>query len=158
MHNTERVDKLASLLDAMHKLTGLDYTGRTFNSRFTIQKTVYLLKTLGNPTAMQYDFSTYIRGPYSKDLADDYYAVAKLRPEPKVRANVPAGDVEIIRSAFARGELFVEALATMHSVRRSNPGITREEVINHVRAIKPHLSGKTLDEAWGFLYETGLAK
>ncbi len=46
-----------------------------FNNRLKIQKYVYLVKYYG--LDMNYDYNTYLHGPYSQQLAWDYYSLAK---------------------------------------------------------------------------------
>ena len=46
----------------------------SFEDRLRLQKYVYIMERLG--LDLGYSFSGYLRGPYSPDLADDYYSKA----------------------------------------------------------------------------------
>ena len=56
------------VIDRKH-IQDTDDTG--FYTRFRIQKCVYLAQCLGLGT--NYKHTQYVHGPYSRDLADDYY-------------------------------------------------------------------------------------
>lgn len=47
---------------------------RGFHTRFLIQKGIYIAQCLG--LNMCYEYGRYLNGPYSTELADDYYAFA----------------------------------------------------------------------------------
>ncbi len=49
-------------------------TEEGFENRFKLQKYVFLAKYFG--LDMGYNYSMYLYGPYSPDLAEDYYALA----------------------------------------------------------------------------------
>jgi len=59
---------LKLVLDAL----GVPATMTSFDERLALQKTIYLAQQVGVP--LGYQFSWYLRGPYSKDLTSDAYA------------------------------------------------------------------------------------
>jgi hypothetical protein len=140
---------LKKLMMEIENETHLNFTGDDFNSRLRIQKTVYLLKVLGVKPYSEYDFGYYVRGPYSPDLARDYYSDSEDRlhdPCP----TVPRREMDIVIQAANKGNNFLEAVATLHIAWATNPGISGAETISMVRELKPAISGK-LSEAWQFL-------
>ncbi|MEM3192809.1 MAG: hypothetical protein QW292_12165 [Candidatus Parvarchaeota archaeon] len=72
--------KLAELLkvlgysskDIRDGLGGTEYSNN-FDNRLKIQKIVYILES--KTKVFDYDFSLYLRGPYSPGLAKDYYNI-----------------------------------------------------------------------------------
>ncbi|MEM3845039.1 MAG: hypothetical protein QXU98_05000 [Candidatus Parvarchaeota archaeon] len=61
-----------SLKDVRDGLEGTVYSNK-FDNRLKIQKIVFLLES--KTKAFDYDFSLYLRGPYSPGLAKDYYNI-----------------------------------------------------------------------------------
>jgi uncharacterized protein YwgA len=140
---------LAGLLEELSKATSKQFTANSFESRLRIQKTIYLLKALGVPEAMEYSYGNYVRGPYSPDLAKDYYSLMQLRVTSR-RVSIPAGKMEFIKRCVARGNEFLEAVSTLRSISRANPSSTENEIMNHARNLKPHLDPH-FSEAWRLL-------
>jgi uncharacterized protein YwgA len=62
-------NRLARLNFLYQRIFGNDIDMGSFDSRIKLQKLVYILKSEG--INLGYDFTWYIRGPYSSDLADD---------------------------------------------------------------------------------------
>ena len=60
------------------------------NNRLKIQKYVYLVKYYG--LDMHYDYNMYLHGPYSQQLAWDYYSLAKNRQKYDNEMNVTIRD------------------------------------------------------------------
>jgi uncharacterized protein YwgA len=54
----------------------------SFNERLKMQKATFLLKHLGVAPFTSYNFSLYLRGPYSPTLAKEYYALDHVRANP----------------------------------------------------------------------------
>ena len=52
---------------------GIDPSIHTLDERVTFQKAIYLAQAMRVP--LRYRYSWYIRGPYSRDLTRDYYAL-----------------------------------------------------------------------------------
>jgi hypothetical protein len=71
-------DALGGLLKRIGSFEPLQFQS-DFNARLILQKTVYLLEQFG--LNIGYDFSWYLRGPYSPSLARDAYTVAKSYSE-----------------------------------------------------------------------------
>ena len=74
------LDNLAGFVKTLENRGLLDFnilgeSEEHFNNRLKIQKYVYLVKYYG--LDMSYDYNTYLHGPYSQQLAWDYYSLAK---------------------------------------------------------------------------------
>jgi uncharacterized protein YwgA len=137
-------DALATTLCALSRATGRSLDGESFESRLRIQKAVYLFKALGAPAAAGYRFSDYFHGPYSPELAREYYALMR---EGKL-AGASGGMVEAVDSnevqaavveAVNRGNPFMEAVATLHSIASNNPGASLSAIRGQFASLKPHL-------------------
>ena len=140
---------LAGILAELSKTTSKRFDAGSFQSRLRIQKSIYLLSVLGVPEVKGYAFSHYVRGPYSPSLAKDYYALETTPVSPK-KVMLSSRQLRIIKECVEKGDAFLEAVSTLHSIAMSNKNHSEEEIINHVRDLKPHLNF-CLKEAWQFL-------
>ena len=139
---------LAGIMNTVSSETGITLNAKDFRGRLRIQKTVYLLKAMGFEAVSDYDFNSYIRGPYSRDLAKHYY---HLEENPKdIRFDLPSSYKKILYEALERGDDFIEAVATLDIIRRINPTSSVEEIKEFVSNRKPYLKD-IIPEAWGFL-------
>jgi len=145
---------LASILTELSKATSKCFDARSFKSRLRIQKSIYLLRALGVPEVKDYAFIDFVRGPYSSSLAEDYYALKTTSVSPK-KVELSESQLKIMKECIKKGDAFLEAVSTLHSVAISNKNHSEEEIINHVRNLMPH---PNLDEAWQFLQTHGLVK
>ena len=149
---------LAAVLIELEATTGQRFNAETFDNRLRIQKSVYLLGALGHPIGEAYPFNDYFHGPYSPPLAQDYYelqAAGAFRPGAYSRTGaVPAPMLRAVGEAVCKGNDFLEALATLHSLASSNPGKSPNDLFSHASLLKPQLRGR-FEEAWTFLTENG---
>lgn len=70
----ERLKTLGGFVEALRKTIGFNFNVNRFDHRLRLQKLVYLAKVLGVPR-LDYNFNLYLRGPYSPQLAEDYYSL-----------------------------------------------------------------------------------
>ncbi len=73
---TERLKTLAGFVEALRRSIGFNFNVNKFNHRLRLQKLVYIAKVLGVPK-LEYSFNLYLHGPYSPELADDYYNLSE---------------------------------------------------------------------------------
>ncbi|ADB57086.1 hypothetical protein [Archaeoglobus profundus] len=73
MNESLRLKELARLIRALENAGVYKFSIETFEDRLKLQKIVYIAKHFG--IDLGYEFNEYIRGPYSPDLADDYYSL-----------------------------------------------------------------------------------
>ncbi len=144
--NTE----LDGILHRLGITSGEKFEPDVFSRRLRIQKAVYLLKAVGYTSASKYVYGSYLRGPYSPDLAREYYAIqpggiAKARP-----ADIPREYLDPVNYAIRRGNEFLEAAATLHLYASLNPRASRADLFSQVSWVKPDLK-RYLEEAWEFL-------
>lgn len=148
--------ELGAALEVLARSTGEAFDAKTFESRLRIQKTVYLLAALGYRPVRSYSYNRYFHGPYSPDLAKDYYALVEKRAKPADRAEaLPPSAVTSIVKAVRLGNPFLEAASTLHFVARQNRA-GRGDSLQIVQGLKPHLRKDTLEDAWQWLRDAQL--
>ena len=85
-----RLVNLQVVLNELGVSTNID----TLDERVTFQKAIYLAQAVGVP--LRYRYSWYIKGPYSKDLTRDYYALHEFPQNDAGPATQP-----VIKEPFA---------------------------------------------------------
>ncbi|MEM4497354.1 MAG: hypothetical protein QW692_00825 [Nitrososphaerota archaeon] len=115
-----------------------------FDKRFLLQKYVFLARYFG--LDLGYDYSLYIYGPYSRELADDYYELAGQRVLPE--ADLPSGFdaegfIELVRGRDAR---WLEVAASILAVSERYPDLPEEEAYSILRMSKPWLTREYFKE------------
>jgi len=109
-----------------------------------VQKAVYLLQALGFPTG--YDFSMYIRGPYSPELADDYIELAR---EGLVHEYAKYADVDeerwgpVVDKLAAEDALVLEVAATLYDLL--DAGWPLEKAKRRVTELKPYATERLVE-------------
>jgi uncharacterized protein YwgA len=68
--------ELARLIKTLENAGIYEFKIDTFEDRLRLQKIIYIAKHFG--IDLGYSFNEYLRGPYSPELADDYYELEKL--------------------------------------------------------------------------------
>ncbi len=147
--------ELARTLELLSRLAKASLSPDSFSQRLRIQKSVYLMKALGDQACMGYSYSLYFHGPYSPDLAKDYYE----RPH----APTPAGmdilksespdrrhTLEVVSSAIQKGNGFLEAVTTIHSIASRNQSASENEIKSMFADMKPDLAD-LFGEAFAYL-------
>ncbi len=146
---------LDAILRRLKGASGQEFWPNDFPTRLRIQKSIYLLKVLGYQPFSNYSFGQYIRGPYSKELADKYYTLARELPNPAETADIPDDILRPVVSAVHEGNDFLEAVATIHLYLQHNQGSTKTDALKNIGWMKPPLR-HLLEGAWAFLERLGL--
>jgi len=128
----------------------------TFSGRFRIQKGVFLLQVLGYPAVRKYPYSIYLKGPYCRDLADDYYSSRPISDFSPAR-DIPASYNAIFEELYSKNDEFIETVITLCSMSRANRGITKKELFDHFKWVKPNRIDN-IGEGWEFLKKHGLVR
>jgi len=121
-----------------------------FEDRLLMQKGCFILNTMG--VEPKYNFGLYIRGPYSSDLADDYYEL-HIDSSTPCETDVPSEHIDSLTEIMIKGTPFVEAYATILLARKYNPNMKPGELVDFVVDMKPHLK-KKIEEASEYLNPT----
>lgn len=131
MHDDPR-----GLIFAVSKALGRKLNKGRFNDRLMMQKGCYILNSWGY--GPMYNFSLYIRGPYSPELADDYYEMK----DPGNYTAVPESRIVELAGIMGKGVRYTEAYATVLLVKDSNPNRSNETIFKQSLSIKPHLESE----------------
>jgi uncharacterized protein YwgA len=82
-----------------------------FDKRLRIQKIVYLIEELTKD--FNYNFSLYLRGPYSPDLAKEYYSLINEDIKPLKENYLKKETINIAKNLDARENLWLEIASTI---------------------------------------------
>jgi uncharacterized protein YwgA len=106
----------------------------SFDERLKVQKAVFLLKYLKVEPFSSYGFGLYLHGPYSADLAKDYYDLGKVKPE-----TVPVGSAHItlLRWFVSKDDRWLEVASSILSLRERYGAATDDEIYSTLRLSKP---------------------
>lgn len=87
---------LARFINALREEIGFNFNINKFESRLKLQKLVFLARRFGLP--LNYEFNYYIRGPYSRILAEDYYNLPSIDDS----LILPNNFIELVKKKNAR--------------------------------------------------------
>lgn len=156
------MEKDLSKIKAAFELLNERWDMGSFEGRFVIQKVTYLLKILGMD--INYRFSLYIKGPYSTQLASDYY-------DPKIiveNAMLTDKEKEIVNKLFteisnvlvSRDLELLEALVTASYIIKEQGVLSNDELFERIKKLKPYLSDTKvivgINSAKELLFESNL--
>jgi uncharacterized protein YwgA len=129
----------------------------SFNNRFRIQKLVFIAKYFG--LVSEYNYRIYLHGPYSSQLADDYFNLAK-------HINSNNMNKEINDNRFDKEDFFdfvqnrddewLEACSTMLSL--ADVYSTKEVLLSKVCEIKAHIHEDKINQVFSELNSKGIIK
>lgn len=132
----------SSLIVAVSKACGHFPDVDMFSDCLTMQKGCYILNSWGYEPV--YEYGMYIRGPYSKELADDCYEMhGKISGD----TDVSESDLSRLKELYAKGLPYVEAYVTVLLLKNSNPNVASNKILDRVLELKPHLE-KEVREAY----------
>lgn len=129
-----------NLIIAVSKAVKHKLDANKFDDRLAIQKGCYILNNWGY--GPKYRYSLYIRGPYSSELADDYY---KISLNDSDSTDVPPEAIERLSEIFRKGIPYVEAYATVMLIMVNNPGIPSRDICQMAIDVKPHLENEIME-------------
>lgn len=140
---TGRFDKVIAALDYL----GLDPNIADYNWRFIVQKATFLAQSLGLST--DYVFTPYVKGPYARTLADDYYAQSDRLSAHRTSYQLMPTEVEsldkINEYCDLGGSMAVLESTSTYVYIINQEGLSDDDAI-YVRskALKPYLSDSDL--------------
>ena len=137
-------DGARNLIAAVAKAMGRTKLNvNSFKDRLLMQKGCFVLNRMG--VDPKYRFDLYIRGPYSSELAGDYYDLLNGTGM-TYETDVDPGHIRELSVLIDKGTPFLEAYATLGLVLSYNPGLDTDRLIEFVTDMKPHLK-KEIREA-----------
>ena len=131
----------------------------SFHKRIQFQKTVYLLQTFG--IYLGYQFSWYLRGPYSPGLGKDGFDLAALGDLPKeFHFDSPDHETTFLDFLDFLGDNrnrpeWLELVSSIHFLKRLQPNLTKDQVISRMQAKIPGVAKSKCDTAWNLLEKRG---
>lgn len=124
-----------------------------FNDRLRMQKAVYLLKHLGVEPFKSYSFSMYLRGPYSSQLAKDYYALSGVAP---VSPPVEPDKLGTLTWFLGHNSNWLEVASSILSIKEKYGNLPKGETYDTLRMSKPWVSARLFEEIVSELEHKGL--
>ncbi|MCL2476054.1 hypothetical protein [Candidatus Bathycorpusculum sp.] len=137
-----KIDKVIAVLKHLEVSPKIkdkqDYCGRFFT-----QKTVFLAQILG--IDLNYVFSLYIAGPYSRDLAIDYYANADKIEAMNSNYTLTANETAILDRIKNCSKLYdsmalMEATTASVYIKHCKPEISEDDLFATLKELKPNLT------------------
>jgi len=133
---SDPIGERAAALRGLYAALGREWRAKAFGDRLRIQKEVYLMGFHPDlAPLLPFEFDMYIRGPYSTDLADAYYA--KARP---ARVEVTASAAAYAGEVLGMDPWTLEVAATLVEICAYNarfPEFTAEEGLEILLERKP---------------------
>jgi uncharacterized protein YwgA len=137
---------LLEFIDSLQKrgLVDLNILGDSeehFNNRLKLQKYVFLAKYYG--VDMHYNYNMYRHGPYSPELAEDYYVLAKhsqLYDAKSKSLYIPDDFFNLISNKNVE---WLEVASTLLSLHKYFAD--RESLLDRAANMKAHIPSETID-------------
>jgi uncharacterized protein YwgA len=144
-----------SILGSLLKRIGNYDKMESFEGRLKLQKTIYLMQAFD--LYIGYNFSWYIRGPYSTQLAKDGFALRE------VYNVIPSGRFTDLKAEqrFASFLQFIdryrndadwlEIVASIHFLTKVYSNLQRDRILSIVKNKQPYFVVKQCQDAWNYL-------
>ncbi|MDO5862256.1 MAG: hypothetical protein Q4Q58_05645, partial [Thermoplasmata archaeon] len=132
-------------IGAVSKAIGRDIDVEEFSDRLALKKGCYILNSWG--FGPKYRYGLYIRGPYSRELADDYYEMGSFGDE----TDIPSETVDRLSEIYGKGLEYVEAYATVLLLKNNSPNASAESIRKTAMGLKPHLITEVLEASTSLL-------
>ncbi len=87
-----------------------------FDTRLRLQKIVYLLNT--KYKIFTYNFSLYLRGPYSPSLSKDYFSINE---KVSIKGKISLGIIKLSKKLNSKASIWLEIAATIKMMYIENP-------------------------------------
>ncbi len=104
------------------------------DKRIKLQKIVYFAKLLG--VDFDYNYSMYLHGPYSPELAKDYYSLSQVNVDEATVCEAIDKIYLRIEELYRKDTIWLETAASVINVRKSNPDLDWNYIVDHVYNIK----------------------
>ncbi|NIA09352.1 MAG: hypothetical protein GWP10_06400 [Nitrospiraceae bacterium] len=134
MEKTERMKELKSFVKYLEDCKIFKFKVNIFNNRLKLQKYVFLARKYG--FNLRYSYNLYIHGPYSPQLADDYYALGESAIEPE-KITMEEGFIKLIKK---KSDWWLELASTVVMVSERYTDMEDKTMIKLMRNSKPFAS------------------
>ena len=113
--------------------------------RLRVQKAAYLLRYLGVHPFTKYDFSLYIHGPYSPELAREYYSE---KSDETTMPEIDRDILELLEWFMSHDDRWLEIATSILMIREQYTKIKDREVLSILRLSKPWITDKEFREVY----------
>lgn len=127
-----------NLIAAVARAMGRMPNARELDDSLSMQKGCFILNSWGY--GPQYEYDTFIRGPFSMDLASDLSEIGLIGAD--ASTDVSDEDISVLRGIYARGAAYLEAYVVVLLIRDSNPDASRTLILKTALGIKPYLESE----------------
>lgn len=134
MKKTERIKELKSFIEYLEDCKIFKFRVNIFNNRLKLQKYVFLARKYG--FNLRYSHNLYIHGPYSPQLADDYYALEESAIEPE-KITLDEGFIKLIKK---KSDWWLELASTVVMISERYTDMEDKTMIKLMRNSKPFAS------------------
>jgi uncharacterized protein YwgA len=137
------IDKVIACLKYLQISPKIKDKHKDYRGRFLTQKTTFLAKALG--INLTYVFTPYVSGPYSHDLACDYYANAERVESLDFIYQLSKQEMAILDKIKGCAGIYesmslMEAASTAVYIKQQTPAISDDDLFVELKRLKPHLS------------------
>lgn len=116
----------------------------SLNFKIMVQKLVFLAEYFGWNNS--YSYNLYIHGPYSSNLADDYYSNNLFNYS---SLKIQDFDSKSMKQFIKDKSLdYLESASTILFYKKLNENISLDFAIKKLAEIKPHISSKIVEESY----------
>jgi uncharacterized protein YwgA len=137
MVGVRSMDKLEKIISCLRE-AGFKPDLNSFQDKLVVQKTVCLLQLMGMRT--DYNFSLYVRGPYSPDLTKDLYEHREAVEKLKSVCSLSESEHEQVQKVYELSNhlepKMLEIMAT-YSFIRKQLGMNGRDSLIHLKKLKP---------------------
>lgn len=151
----ERISRRLVVLGGLLNRIGNFGQMASFQDRLIFQKTTYLLQVFG--LYLGYSFSWYLYGPYSPALTRDGYELLTVIDNlPKFTFSSEAAEARFKKfleflGSRQRDAKWLETVASVHSLCKLYPQLSRTDIIERVANKQPYFSEDDAADAWDHL-------
>lgn len=151
----EKIKNLSWLIEFLdiHRDVLVSNSEEGFKARLKLQKAAYLLKRMGVEPFTKYEYSIYIKGPYSPELAKDYYS--ELEPANEVPKIEPE-KLEVLWWFVKHDDRWLEIASSILHILEDYPGIDKEQLLSTLKMSKPWITLEEFDKVYRELEERKL--
>lgn len=128
-----RLRRLEAFIKFLEDRLGYKFDVRkveNLKNRFALQKYVFLARFFG--LDLGYRYSLHIYGPYSPELADDYFSIER----PRGGIKLDFKEKEFVKFVKGRSWIWLEIASTILHIHKYNKGIDKERLLAIVKEVK----------------------
>ena len=140
LKKTERIKELKSFVKYLEDCNIFKFKVNIFNNRLKLQKYVFLARKYG--FNLSYSYNLYIHGPYSPQLAEDYYTLGESAIEPE-KITMEEGFIKLIKK---KSDWWLELASTVVMISERYRDMGDEMMVKLVRNSKPFASESEVEE------------